>query len=76
MTFQGGDANVIENNGRIQSPLQQRQELPFAFNDSPLPSLPGDIFADQARFDDSLRDMENRTDFYDNLSFVLSGSYE
>lgn len=76
MNFHGGDANILENNGRIQSPFQQRQEPPFAFNDSPLPSLPGDIFADQARFDDSLRDMDNRTDFYDNLSFVLSGSYE
>lgn len=72
----GAETNVIENHSRLQTPLPHRQELPFAFSDSPLPSLPGDIFTDASRFDEGLRDMDSRTDFYDNLNYVLSGSYE
>jgi hypothetical protein len=76
-TPQGGaETIIIENHSRLQTPSQQRQDLPFSFNHSPLPSLPGDIFSDALRFDDSLRDMNNRNDFYDNLNYVLSGSYE
>lgn len=74
---QGGvESIIIENHSRLQTPSQQRQDLPFAFNHSPLPSLSGDIFSDTLRFDDGLRDMNNRNDFYDNLNYVLSGSYE
>ena len=72
----GGELFANGNHARLQIPSQQRQELPFSFNNSPLPSLPGDIFADASRFDDGLGDMDNRTEFYENLSYVLSGSYE
>jgi hypothetical protein len=77
MNYDSGDSIVIDNNSRLQSPFQHGQEMPFSFNDSPLPPLPDDVFADPSRFDDDrLRDMGHRTDFYDNLNFVLSGSYE
>lgn len=71
--------NHNHNYSRLPTPSQPRQDM-YSFIQSPFPGLSSDLFGETAvsdalQFDEGWRDLGSRTDFYENLNSVLSGSY-